>query len=63
MVRSSGIPQLTPVLFVGVMNNFYLVWDYIDERLFDKRNTSDCAQFSELLGWPTASEQDERFGC
>lgn len=36
------------------MNLFYVVWDYIDERLFDKRNTSDCAQFSELLGWPTA---------
>nr|XP_019045398.1 hypothetical protein I302_05787 [Kwoniella bestiolae CBS 10118]OCF24328.1 hypothetical protein I302_05787 [Kwoniella bestiolae CBS 10118] len=43
------------VLFVGVMNLFYVVWDYIDERLFDKRNTSDCAQFSELLGWPTSS--------
>lgn len=42
------------VLFVGIMNLFYVVWDYIDERLFDKRNTSDCAQFSELLGWPTA---------
>lgn len=42
------------VLFLGVMNMFYLVWDYIDEKLFDKRNTSDCAQFSELLGWPTA---------
>jgi hypothetical protein len=37
-----------------MMNLFYLVWDYIDEKLFDKRNTSDCAQFSELLGWPTA---------
>ncbi|WWC88456.1 uncharacterized protein L201_003367 [Kwoniella dendrophila CBS 6074] len=43
------------VLFVGVMNLFYVVWDYVDERLFDKRNTSDCAQFSELLGWPTSS--------
>lgn len=55
MVGANRIP-LTIVLFVGVMNNFYLVWDYIDEKLFDKRNTSDCAQFSELLGWPTASE-------
>jgi len=36
------------------MNLFYVVWDYIDDRLFDKRNTSDCAQFSELLGWPTS---------
>jgi hypothetical protein len=44
------------VLFIGMMNLFYLVWDYIDEKLFDKRNTSDCAQFSELLGWPTAGE-------
>ncbi|ODN73935.1 hypothetical protein L202_07441 [Cryptococcus amylolentus CBS 6039] len=43
------------VIFVGMMNLFYVVWDYIDERLFDKRNTSDCAQFSELLGWPTSS--------
>lgn len=34
-----------------MMNLFYLVWDYVDERLFDKRNTSDCAQFSELMGW------------
>ncbi|ORX37215.1 peptidase M50B-like-domain-containing protein [Kockovaella imperatae] len=40
------------ILFVGVMSLFYVVWDYLDERLFDKRNTSDCAQFSELLGWP-----------
>jgi hypothetical protein len=38
----------------GIMNLFYAVWDYIDEKLFDKRNTSDCAQFSELLGWPTS---------
>lgn len=44
------------VLFVGMMNLFYLVWDYIDEKLFDKRNTSDCAQFSELLGFPISSE-------
>ena len=44
------------VLFVGMMNLFYLVWDYIDEKLFDKRNTSDCAQFSELLGYPSSSE-------
>ncbi|OWZ62004.1 hypothetical protein C366_06576 [Cryptococcus neoformans Tu401-1] len=43
------------VVFVGMMNLFYVVWDYVDERLFDKRNTSDCAQFSELLGWPTSS--------
>ncbi|OCF35107.1 hypothetical protein I317_01817 [Kwoniella heveanensis CBS 569] len=43
------------ILFVGVMNLFYVVWDYVDERLFDKRNTSDCAQFSELLGWPISS--------
>ena len=38
------------------MNLFYVVWDYVDERLFDKRNTSDCAQFSELLGWPTSGK-------
>lgn len=45
-----------PVLFLGIMNLFYVVWDYVDEKLFDKRNTSDCAQFSELLGWPTAGK-------
>lgn len=44
------------VLFVGMMHLFYVVWDYVDERLFDKRNTSDCAQFSELLGWPVSGE-------
>jgi hypothetical protein len=44
------------VLLVGIMNLFYVVWDYIDERLFDKRNTSDCAQFSELLGWPSSGQ-------
>ncbi|CAD6570616.1 MAG: hypothetical protein TREMPRED_005921, partial [Tremellales sp. Tagirdzhanova-0007] len=43
------------VLFVGVMHLFYVVWDYLDERLFDKRNTSDCAQFSELIGWPISA--------
>ncbi len=37
-----------------MMHMFYVVWDYVDERLFDKRNSSDCAQFSELLGWPTS---------
>ena len=41
---------------IGMMHLFYVVWDYTDERLFDKRNTSDCAQFSELLGWPTSGE-------
>ena len=45
------------MLYVGVMNAFYVVWDYVDDRLFDKRNSSDCAQFSELLGWPTSGEQ------
>jgi len=44
------------------MNLFYLVWDYIDEKLFDKRNTSDCAQFSELLGYPTAGELNLKNG-
>lgn len=44
------------------MNLFYVVWDYADEKLFDKRNTSDCAQFSELLGWPTSGEWRSKAG-
>lgn len=32
------------------MHLFYVVWDYTDERFFDKRNSSDCSQYSELLG-------------
>jgi hypothetical protein len=56
MVRRRVESSNPVVLFVGMMNLFYLVWDYIDEKLFDKRNTSDCAQFSELLGYPTASK-------
>ena len=46
-----------------MMHLFYVVWDYIDERLFDKRNTSDCAQFSELLGWPTSGEYHSDLGA
>lgn len=57
--RDLDLPDLI-VLFIGMMNLFYLVWDYIDEKLFDKRNTSDCAQFSELLGFPTAGERQCR---
>jgi hypothetical protein len=45
-----------------MMNLFYVVWDYADEKLFDKRNTSDCAQFSELLGWPTSGEWRSKTG-
>ncbi|GHJ84781.1 hypothetical protein NliqN6_1183 [Naganishia liquefaciens] len=36
----------------GVMHLFYVVWDYTDERFFDKLNASDCSQFSSLLGFP-----------
>ncbi|EIW67725.1 hypothetical protein TREMEDRAFT_33284 [Tremella mesenterica DSM 1558] len=48
------------VLFLGVMNLFYSVWDYVDEALYDKRNSSDCSQFSHLLGWPRAGESGSR---
>ncbi len=40
----------------GVMHLFYVVWDYTDERFFDKVNSSDCSQFTNLLGWPTSGE-------
>jgi hypothetical protein len=36
------------------MHLFYVVWDYTDERFFDKMNCSDCTQFQELLGWPAS---------
>jgi len=37
------------------MHLFYVVWDYTDERFFDKLNCSDCTQFQELLGWPASA--------
>ncbi|EIN06171.1 hypothetical protein PUNSTDRAFT_136962 [Punctularia strigosozonata HHB-11173 SS5] len=37
------------VLFVGVMNVFYVIWDIADDRFFHKANDSDCAQFSILF--------------
>lgn len=37
------------------MQMFYIVWDYTDERFFDKANASDCTQFTYLLGWPTSA--------
>ncbi|KAL1413124.1 hypothetical protein Q8F55_000873 [Vanrija albida] len=37
--------------FYGILHLFYTVWDYVDERLFDKRNTSDCTEFAGMLGW------------
>ena len=48
---------------LGILNLFYVVWDYLDERLFDKRNTSDCAQFSELLGWPISGRSISGRSC
>jgi hypothetical protein len=36
------------------MHLFYIVWDYTDERFFSKLNSSDCTQFSFLLGWPAS---------
>lgn len=37
-----------------MMHLFYVVWDYTDER-FGKLNSSDCSQFTNLLGWPTSA--------
>jgi hypothetical protein len=36
------------------------VWDYIDERLFDKPNTSDCTQFADLTTIPAPGELRSR---
>jgi len=47
---------LALVLWVGVLNLFYPVWDYIDERVFDKPNTSDCTQFAEISGYPSSGK-------
>ena len=37
------------------MHLFYVVWDYTDERFFEKLNASDCSQFTSLLGFPPDS--------
>jgi len=36
------------VLFLGIMNVLYVVWDVADDKFFKKPNSSDCTQF-ELL--------------
>ncbi|KAL7417976.1 peptidase M50B-like-domain-containing protein [Mrakia frigida] len=38
------------VLWIGVLQLFYVVWDVSDERFFDKQHPSDCSQFEELIG-------------
>jgi len=35
-------------LFLGIMNIFYALWDFIDDRFFKKSNDSDATQFSLL---------------
>jgi hypothetical protein len=35
-------------LFVGIMNIYYVVWDFADDRFFRKANDSDATQFSLL---------------
>lgn len=51
-VRFRCVHPLTP----GILHLFYTVWDYIDERVFDKPNTSDCTEFAGMLGWTANSE-------
>jgi hypothetical protein len=41
------------------MHLFYVVWDYTDERFFDKLNASDCSQFTSLLGFPPSGKSTE----
>ncbi|KAH7097585.1 peptidase M50B-like-domain-containing protein [Auriculariales sp. MPI-PUGE-AT-0066] len=36
------------VLFFGVMNVLYVVWDLADDKFFKKQNTSDATQFEIL---------------
>jgi len=36
-------------LFLGVMNVFYALWDFLDDRFFHKANDSDSTQFSILF--------------
>jgi len=35
-------------LFVGIMNLFFALWDYLDDRYFKKANDSDCTQYTLL---------------
>jgi len=35
-------------LFVGVMNVFYPLWDFMDHRYFNKANDSDNVQFAVM---------------
>ncbi|EJD48294.1 hypothetical protein AURDEDRAFT_113110 [Auricularia subglabra TFB-10046 SS5] len=36
------------VLFMGIMNVLYAVWDVADDKFFKKQNTSDATQFEIL---------------
>jgi hypothetical protein len=44
------------VLWIGVFNLFYPVWDYVDEVVFDKPNASDCTQLADMSGQPASRE-------
>lgn len=35
---------------------FYVVWDYFDDVVFEKRHASDCVQFALFLGFPSSGE-------
>lgn len=38
------------VLFIGVMNCLYSVWDICDDLVFRKVNESDATAFAKLVG-------------
>ncbi|GAC72131.1 hypothetical protein PANT_6c00079 [Moesziomyces antarcticus T-34] len=40
------------VLFIGVMNCLYSVWDICDDLIFRKVNESDASAFSKVVGGP-----------
>lgn len=50
------LSQLIPVMFIGVLNLFYALWDYCDEQLWDKHNPSDCTELSLMVGYTPGSE-------
>jgi len=43
-----GSPLRWYCLFIGVMNIFYVVWDFTDERLYRRPNDSDASQFVHI---------------
>ncbi|KAM0748803.1 hypothetical protein T439DRAFT_357962 [Meredithblackwellia eburnea MCA 4105] len=42
------------VLWIGIMNVMYAVWDILDDLVFQKIEASDCAHFAMLYPWMPA---------